>query len=165
MSIWQIVQLTVLWFSNLIQTVQRSVKWFKSVIGKWLGKWWTDRFILLACGIFRWDSRFANYRFLFCKSLAYFHYYRSLFCKSSAYFLISILQIISIFRVASGPYTLYLLRWIIWSWRYLISTLSISTLRKDSLTRHSSIWYPIDGSITRVTRYPLRGKYILYNFI
>ena len=24
--------------------------------------WWTDRFILQACGGFRWDSRFANHR-------------------------------------------------------------------------------------------------------
>ena len=29
-SKWQTVQLTVLWFSNLTQTVQRSVKWLKS---------------------------------------------------------------------------------------------------------------------------------------
>ena len=29
--------------------------------------WWTDRFILLACGVFHRDSRFANHRFPFCK--------------------------------------------------------------------------------------------------
>ena len=38
-----------------------------------LSQWWTDRFSLLASGVFRRDSRFANYRFLFCKSLVYFH--------------------------------------------------------------------------------------------
>ena len=29
--------------------------------------WWTDLFILLACGVFHRDSRFANHRFPFCK--------------------------------------------------------------------------------------------------
>ena len=48
--------------------------------------WWTNQFILLAFGVFRKESQL--YRFLFCKSLAYFHFanYRFLFCKSLAYF-------------------------------------------------------------------------------
>ena len=79
--------------TNMVGISQSSCRFFISGCNPHL--WWTDQFILLACGLFYRDSHFINQRFPFCKLQISILQTINIFPFHKLQ--ISILQIISIF--------------------------------------------------------------------